>query len=158
MNEEKATIILFSGNLDKALACFNIATTAAALGLKVTIFFTFWGLSVVAKPGSRAKKGLIKKAFSLINRSGTRTLKLSRFNFAGLGTFLIKRLMKKENMFSLEELVATAKSQGVKFVACTTTCSLMGLSRENLIPEVDEMAGAATFVEEAKNSKFTLFI
>lgn len=158
MNQEKATIILFSGNLDKALACFNVATTAAALGLKVTIFFTFWGLNLVAKPGSRAKKGLIKKAFSLLNRSGIQTLKLSRFNMGGVGTFLIKRLMKKDKMPSLDDLIKTAKSQGVKFIACTTTCSLMGLSKENLIPEVDEMAGAATFVEEAKNSKFTLFI
>lgn len=158
MNEEKATIVLFSGNLDKALACFNIATTAATLGLKVTIFFTFWGLNVVAKPGSRAKRGLIKKVFSIINRSGAKPLKLSRFNFAGVGTFLIKKLMKKDNMLSLEDLIKTAKSQGVKFIACTSTCSLMGLSQENLIPEVEEMAGAATFVEEAKNSKFTLFI
>lgn len=158
MGEERASIVLFSGSLDRALACFNIATTAAALGLKVTIFFTFWGLSLIAKPGFKPNKGLIKKLFSLINRPGAYRLKLSRFNFGGAGTFLMKKLMKKEQMLSLEELIKTAKAQGVRFVACSASCSLMGFSPENLIPEVDEVAGAATFVENARNSKFTLFI
>ncbi len=158
MEKEKASIILFSGDLDKALACFNIATTAAALGLKVTIFFTFWGLNLIACPSFQPKKGWVKNLFSLVNRPGTYRLKLSRFNLGGVGTFLIKRLMKKERVLSLEELIKTAKAQGVKFIACSTSCNLMGLSRENLIPEVDEVAGAATFVEEARGSKFTLFI
>ncbi len=157
-SRDRAVIILFSGDLDKALACFNIATTAASMGMDVTIFFTFWGLNAITKPGRAQKKGIIRKMFALVNRTGARSLKLSRFNFLGAGTYMMKKLMKQEKMPSLEELIQLAKTLGVKFIACTTTCSIMGVTRDKLIEEVDEMAGAATFVEEARSAKFALFI
>lgn len=156
--KEKLTIVLFSGELDRALACFNIVNTAASMGMEVTVFFTFWGLNVVARPGPRFGGGPIKSMLSLMNRGGAANLPLSRLNMGGIGTFLIKRLMKKEKMPTLEELIRLSKSQGVKFIACTTTCSLMGVTKDLLIPEVDSMAGAATFVEEARDSGISLFI
>jgi peroxiredoxin family protein len=156
--KEKATLILFSGDLDKALACFNIATTAAGMGMEVTIFFTFFGLNVITKPGPRFKGGFIKTMLSLVNRGGTKPCKLSKLNMGGMGTFLMKRLMKAVNMPSLDELLKTAKEMGVKFVACSTTLGVMGIEKEDLIPEVDEVAGAATFISDAQESKITLFI
>ncbi len=156
--KEKVTLVLFSGDLDKALACFNIATAAAGMDREVTIFFTFFGLNVITKPGPRFKGGLIKSMLSIVNRAGTKPRKLSKLNMGGLGTFLMKRLMRQVNMPSLDELIKLAKELGVKFIACSTTLGVMGISKEDLIPEVDEIAGAATFVAEAEESKVNLFI
>lgn len=155
---EKVTLVLFSGDLDKALACFNIATAAAGMGREVTIFFTFFGLNIITKPGPRFKGGLIKTILSMVNRAGLKPRKLSKLNMGGVGTFLMKRLMKQVNMPSLDELTKLAKELGVKFIACSTTLGVMGIDKEDLIPEVDEIAGAATFVAEAEDSKINLFI
>lgn len=156
--KEKAAIVLFSGDLDKALACFNIATTAAGMGMEVTVFFTFFGLNVITKPGPRFKGGLIKSMLSLVNKAGTGKRKLSKLNMAGLGTYLMKKLMKNANMPDLDELINISKQLGVKFVACSTTLGVMGIERGDLISEVDEVAGAATFVSDAKDAKINLFI
>jgi peroxiredoxin family protein len=156
--KEKVALILFSGDLDKALACLNIATAAAGMGMEVTIFFTFFGLNLITKPGPRFKGGVIKTMLSFVNRGGTKPRKLSKLNMGGIGTFLMKRLMKAVNMPTLDELIKTAKEMGVKFVACSTTLGVMGIEKEDLIPEVDEIAGAATFISEAKESKINLFI
>jgi peroxiredoxin family protein len=156
--KEKVTLVLFSGDLDKVLACFNIATAAAGMGMEVTIFFTFFGLNVITKPGPRFKGGIIKTMLSFVNRSGTKPRKLSKLNMGGVGTFLMKKLMKAANMPTLDELLKMAKEMGVKFVACSTTLGVMGIEKKDLIPEVDEVAGAATFVSEAKESKISLFI
>ncbi len=156
---EKTTIALLSGDLDKALAAFNIATAAATMGGGVTIFCTVWGLNVIRKkrPRSRAK-GLMRKLLRRMNKGGAERLKLSRFNMWGLGTWMMKRLMKSTNMPGLEEMIPMAKDLGVRFVACTTTMALMGISREDLIDEVDDLAGAAAYVDEAMDSRVNLFI
>ncbi len=95
---------------------------------------------------------------SFVNRSGTQPRKLSKLNMGGVGTFLMRKLMKAANMPTLDELLKTAKEMGVKFVACSTTLGVMGIEKKDLIPEVDEVAGAATFVSLAKESKISLFI
>jgi peroxiredoxin family protein len=156
---EKATIVLFSGELDKALAAFNIATTAAAMGMDVTMFFTFWGLNVIKKnEGPLRSKGLMRRMLNWMNRGGSKRLKLSRFNMLGMGTWMMKKLMQEERMPSVEELIAQAKQLGVKLVACATTIGIMDLGEDAFIPEVDSFAGAATFLGAARKGTVNLFI
>lgn len=157
--KEKATIVVFSGELDKALAAFNIATTAAAMGMDVTMFFTFWGLNVIKKnEGAIRSKGLMRRMLNWMNRGGSKRLKLSKFNMLGMGTWMMKKLMREERMPSIEELIAQAKQLGVKLVACTTSMGTMGLGEDAFISEVDSFAGAATFLGEARKGTVNLFI
>lgn len=156
---DKVTIVVFSGELDKALAAFNIATTAAAMGMPVTMFFTFWGLNVVKKNEGRLESsGWMEKLFNWMNRGGEKRLPLSKFHMFGLGTWMLKKLMRKNRMLSLEQAIATADRLGVKMVACTTTLGLMNINEDALIPQVESVCGAATYVGEARESKISLFI
>lgn len=156
---EKVTIIVFSGDLDKALSTFNLAIGAAATEMKVTLFFTFWGLNVIRKDRkvSRAR-GIMRKMLNLINRGGAKRLPLSRLNMGGLGRSMMKKLMKDSKIPSLEEMISIAHEMGVEFVACTTSMGMMGISREDLIPEVGRLAGVATYLGEAAEGKINLFI
>jgi peroxiredoxin family protein len=156
---ESATIVVFSGELDRALAAFNIATTAASMGMEVTMFFTFWGLNVVRRErGAGARKTSLQRMLGLLNRGGSRRLRLSRLHMLGGGRAAMKRLMRQFRMPSLEEMMAMARELGVHFIACTTSMALMGLSEEDFIPEVESFAGAATYVERASRSSINLFI
>lgn len=156
---EKVTIVVFSGELDRALAAFNIATTAASMGMEVTMFFTFWGLNVVSREKSAAgDKNALQKMMGMMNKGGARRLKLSRLNMLGGGKAAMKMLMKEYRMPSLEEMIPMARELGVRFIACTTSMALMGLGEGDFIPEVDEFAGAATYVEKASGAKINLFI
>lgn len=156
---KRMTIVMFSGELDRALAGFMLATTAASMGMRVTMFFTFWGLNIL-KPneGPAAGKGL-RKMLNLMNRGGTRRLKLSRFNMLGMGTAMIKMLMRDINLPSLDEMIAMAKEMDVHFVACTTSCGLMGINKGELRDDlVDSWVGAATYLGEAAEADVNLFI
>jgi len=156
---EKVTIIVFSGNLDKALAAFSLAIGAVAMEMKVTIFFTFWGLSVIRKDKKVSRtRGIMRKMLNLLNRGGARRLPLSRLNMGGLGSSMMKKLMEDSKMPSLEEMISMAQKMGVEFVACTTTMGMMGISREDLIPEVGRLAGVATYLGEVSEGKINLFI
>ncbi len=156
---QKTTIVLFSGEMDRALAAFTIANTAAAMGMEVTIFFTFWGLNVIKKPGAaRGGQGWMRRMLNWMNSGDARRLPLSKFNFLGLGPWMMKRLMKEQRMLPLEEMVRQAKQLGVRFVACTTSIGLMGLTEDDFIPEVDSFAGAATYLGEARLAQVNLFI
>jgi peroxiredoxin family protein len=158
-DKEKLTLVVFSGDLDKALAAFIIATTAASMGMDVCMFFTFWGLNIVKKnEGSIKSKGLMRKMLNMMNRGGSKRLALSKFHMLGMGTWMMKKLMKETNTPSIDELIAMAHEMGVKLIACTTTCGVMGLEREAFRSEVDTMAGAAFFLNEARASKATMFI
>ena len=157
--KEKMTIVVFSGELDKALAAFIIATTGATMGMDVTMFFTFWGLNILKKnEGGMKSKGFKKKMFSLLNRGGSRRLKLSRFNMFGLGTWMMKKVMKDSHYPSIDEFITMAKDMGVKLIPCSTTCGIMGLGEGAFREEVGSLAGAAFFLNEARQSKVTLFI
>ncbi len=157
--KEKLSIVVFSGDLDRALAAFFLATTGASMGMDVTMYFTFWGLNVIKKnEGSLRSKGLMRKMLNFMNRGGTKRLKLSRFHMFGLGTWMIKGFMKEINLPSVDEFMDMAKSMGVKMIACTTSCGLMGLEEDAFRSEVDVMTGAAFFLGEARKSKVTLFI
>lgn len=157
--KEKLTIVLFSGDLDKALAAFILANTAASMGMDVTMFFTFWGLNVVKKnEGGIKSLGLRRRMLNWLNRGGTKRLKLSKFHMMGMGTFMMKALMKESRIPSIEEFIEMAKEQGVKLVVCTTTCGMMGLEEDAFIPQVADFVGAAAFLGEARKSKINLFI
>ena len=159
--KEKLTIAVLSGDLERALAAFMLAVTGASMGMEVSMFFTFWGLNIIKRnEGSIKSKGLMRKMLNFMNRGGSRRLKLSRFNMFGLGTWMMKRLMKDTNMPSIDEFIAMAHQMGVKLIACTTTCGVMGLppEKDTFRSEVDSLTGAAYFLGEARQSKVTLFI
>ena len=155
---DSAAIVLFSNDLDKAMAALIIACGMAASGAKVGIFFTFWGLSVLRKnPAPAVKKNLVSRLFGWMLPCGASKLALSKMNMAGLGSAMMKRVMKQQNVTSLPDLLRQARELGVKFVACEMAMNVMGISREELI-EVDEVAGVASFAAMAKASSTTLFI
>jgi len=157
--KERVTLVVFSGELDKALAAFNIAIGAASMGMEVSMFFTFWGLNVIKRnEGSIKSKGMMRRMLNFMNRGGSKRLHLSKFHMLGMGTWMMKQLMKDVNFPQLEELMAMAKGMGVKFIACTTSMGMMGISKEAFIPEVDSFAGVATYLAEAKEGKVNLFV
>ncbi|MCK4362207.1 MAG: DsrE/DsrF/DrsH-like family protein [Dehalococcoidia bacterium] len=157
--KERVTLVVFSGELDKALAAFNIAIGAASMGMEVSMFFTFWGLNVIKRnEGGIKSKGIMRRMLNFMNRGGSKRLHLSRFRMLGMGTWMMKQLMKDVNFPQLEELMAMAKGMGVKFIACTTSMGMMGISKEAFIPEVDSFAGVATYLADAKEGKVNLFI
>ena len=157
--KESVTLVVFSGELDKALAAFNIAIGAASMGMEVSMFFTFWGLNILKRnEGSIKSKGLMRRMLNFLNRGGSRRLHLSQFHMLGMGTGMMKRLMKDVNFPQLEELMAMAKGMGVKFIACTTSMGIMGISKEAFIPEVDSFAGVATYLAQAREGSINLFI
>ncbi len=159
VEKEKLSIVVFSGELDRALAAFMLATTGASMGMDVSMYFTFWGLNVIKKNrGPIRSKGLMRKMLNMINRGGSQRLKLSKFHMFGLGTWMIKRLMKEINTPSIDEFIKMAQEMGVKLIACTTSCGLMGLPEDAFRSEVASLAGAAYFLGEARQSKVTLFI
>ena len=156
---EKVTLVMFSGELDKALAAFNIAIGAASSGMYVSMFFTFWGLNIIKKnEGALRSKGIMRKMLNIMNRGGAKRLPLSKFHMYGLGRWMMSKLMKESNVPTLESMMDMAKGMGVKFMACTTSMGIMGISKEAFIPEVDSYCGVATYLSEARDSKINLFI
>ncbi|MGH7256371.1 MAG: DsrE/DsrF/DrsH-like family protein [Nitrospirales bacterium] len=156
---KKVTIVLLSGDMDRAMAAFIIATGAAAMGMQVTMFFTFWGLNAVRRQGARnTAKDWLRRMFGFLNKGGADSLPLSRFHFGGLGTTMMKRVMRQNHMPGVAELMETAKDLGVKFIACTTTLGLMGISKDTLVEEVDQLAGVSTYLAEAQDGAVNLFI
>lgn len=157
-NKEKTTIVLFSGELDKAIAAFIIANGAAAYDHEVTIFLTFWGLNVLRKDQKiDVKKGFLEKIFGKMMPRGAEKLRISKMNFGGMGPKMIKHVMKKHNALSLPQLIELAQEQGVKLVACTMTMDLLGLQQEELLDGI-EYAGVAAYLGDAADAKVNLFI
>ena len=156
---EGVTIVVFSGEFDRVQAAFNIAIGAASAGQPVTMFFTFWGLDVLTKPNARrVGRDPLRTAFRWLKPGGADRLPLSRFNFAGLGPVLMRRLMGEFKMPSVAEMLALARSLEVKIVACTITMGVMGLGNDDLIEGIDAYAGVATYLRDAQASGVNLFI
>ncbi len=158
---DRMTIAVLSGDLERALAAFMLAVTGVTMGMRVSMFFTFWGLNIVKKnEGGIKTRGLMRKMLNALNRGGSTRLKLSRFNMFGLGTWMMRRLMKDTNMPSIDEYITMASEMGVEIIACTTTCGVMGLPAEedSFRSEVTSLAGAAYFLNSARKSSVTLFI
>lgn len=152
------TMVIFSGDLDKAIAAFIIANGAAAMGRKVTLFFTFWGLNILRKSEKvRVKKNVIEKMFGVMMPRGSKKLKLSKMHMAGAGSKMIREVMKRKNVSSLEELIQSAMDNGVRVVACQMSMDIMGIRAEELLDGV-ELGGVATFLGSAETSDTNLFI
>jgi len=157
-NRKKLSLILFSGDFDKAIAAFTLATGAAAVNYEVNMFFTFWGLNVIKKSKSRKAigKGFLTKMFNFL-MGGFNNLPLSRLNFCGISPKLMTGLMKKRNVATLESLVEAAKALSVNFYACEMSMHILLLKKEDFIPEVKEVLGVAKFLEYSQNGE-VLFI
>lgn len=151
------TIVVFSNDLDKALAALIIANGAKAAGKDVTLFFTFWGLNILRKPQIRVKKGIIDKMFGLMMPKGTEKLTLSKMNMLGAGSLMMKWVMKQKNVSTLNELLTQAREAGIKFIACNMSMDVMGIKPEELIDGV-EIGGVAKYIEESSYSNSNLFI
>lgn len=152
------TLILFSDDLDKALATFVLANGAAATGQKVTLFFTFWGLNVLKKVQKpKVKKDIFGRMFGMMLPSSSLKLKLSKMNMLGMGSRMMRFLMKRKGIDSLESLRSQALAQGVEFIACQMSMDMMGISKEELLDEVT-IGGVATYMERADKANVNLFI
>jgi peroxiredoxin family protein len=158
--EDKLSVVVMSGDLDHQLAAFIIATGEAAMFEKVTMFFTFWATAALRDP----KKGSVEKdmmgsMFGMMLPKGTPDLKLSQMHMAGMGTSMLKGLMKKKGVMSLDQLIKTAGENGVEIFVCEMSMNLMGMKQEELIDYPGlRLAGVATFLGQAGTSKSTLFI
>lgn len=158
VSRDGKTMVVFSGDMDKALASFIIANGAAAMGRPVTMFFTFWGLNILRKPEKQqVKKSVIEKMFGMMMPRGAGKLKLSKMNMGGMGTIMMKKVMAAKNVDTLETLMKQAIKNGVKLVACTMSMDVMGIRPEELIDGV-ELAGVASYLGDAENSNVNLFI
>ncbi len=156
----KLSMIVFSGDLDKVLAAFVIATGAVAMGMEVVMFFTFWGTPVLRDKDKKAgDKDLMGKMFGAMLPKGTCAVKLSKMNMAGMGTKMMKSLMKKKNVASLEQMIEMAGELGVQIYVCEMSMDLMGFKQEEIIDYPGlEFCGVAKFLEEAMDSRVQLFI
>lgn len=158
MQKEKFVLVVFSGDLDKVLAAFILATTAASMGMEVKMFFTFWGLNVLRKKKFTSGKNMLQKMMNFINKSGADRLPLSKFNMLGMGPAMMKVMMKQSKVPSIEEFLKMAKELEIKLLVCTTTFSFMGFKKEDFIDGIDEYCGAATYLAEAREAKISYFI
>jgi peroxiredoxin family protein len=158
--DDQLSMVVFSGDLDRMLAAFIIATGAAAMYERVVMFFTFWATPALKDAHKRVEKAdMMARMFDWMLPRGAEQLKLSRMNMAGAGTRMMKGLMKKKGVMSLADLMKAAADFGVEIVVCEMSMNLMGIRREEIIdyPHIS-MAGAAKFLQEAGRSKVTLFI
>ena len=158
MSEEpqKSVFLVMSGDFDHAFAAFTMASTAAAMGVETTIFFTFWGLKAIEK-GNYTGKRFFGRMVGVMNRGGIDRIGPSKFNFGGIGRWMFKKMMKDEGVVSLPELRQTCIDLGVKFLACNTSMDVMQITLDDLIPGV-EAAGAATVMAEAQQAQSQWFI
>lgn len=158
--ENKLSMVVFSGSLDRALAAFIIGTGAVAMGMDVVMFFTFWGTPLLRdKRKSAGGKDMMGQMFGAMLPKGADDLKLSSLNMGGMGTAMMKSLMKKKNVASLDQMIEMAGELGVRVFICDMSMDLMGFKREEMIDYPDlTYCGVAKFLEEAMGSKIQLFI
>ncbi len=158
MEKKRTTIVLFSGDYDKAMAAYIIANGAAAYEHEVTIFHTFWGINALRKQEPVAvKKGFLEKMFAKMMPRGAEKLGLSKMQMLGMGPKMIKHVMNKHNALTLTQLIEMAQEQDIKLVTCTMTMDLLGLQQEELLDGI-EYAGVAAYLADAEEGNINLFI
>jgi peroxiredoxin family protein len=158
--KDQLSMVVFSGDMDKILAAMIIATGASAYDMKVKLFFTFWAITALRDPAKSGKgKNFIEKMFGMMLPKGSSKLKLSQMNMGGMGTAMIKGIMKKHKVASLEEMFQTAGELGVEINICEMSMNLMGFKREEMIdyPQMS-VCGVGTFLSDAQESRIQLFI
>lgn len=155
--EDRVSLVLFSGELDRVLAAFVIATGAAALGQQVSMFFTFWGYDALRRRRSLEGKSLLQRMMALASPGGTEGLPVSKMNYFGVGARMLRTMMEQENVASLEELMEVARETGVRMIACEMSREVLGIRDDELVEGL-ESGGAAAFLAEAVDSRATIFI
>lgn len=155
--EDRVALVVFSGDLDRVLASFIIATGAAAMGQQVSMFFTFWGLSVLKKDRRFPGKTLFQKMMALMSPGSSKSLPVSKMNYFGVGAKMLRSMMKKKNVSSLEEMISLARELGVRMVACEMSRDVMGIKESELVDGL-ECGGVASFLADALKSRTSLFI
>lgn len=160
VTENKLSMVVFSGDLDKLLAAFIIGTGAVAMGMDVVMFFTFWATPALRDPKKQpGQKDMMGTMFGAMLPKGADKVKLSKMNMAGMGTAMMKSLMQKKNVASLPQMIEMAGELGIKIYLCEMSMDLMGFSMNEMIDYPDLSAcGVATFLAEAGNSRIQLFI
>ena len=155
--EDRVAIVVFSGFLDRVLAAFVIATGAAAMGQEVSMFFTFWGLSVLKKETQLSGKSLYQTMMALMSPGSSKSLPVSKINYFGMGAKMLRSMMKAKNVSSLEEMIALARELGVRMIACEMSRDVMGIKESELVPGL-EYGGVASFLADSLKSRTNLFI
>lgn len=154
-----ATIVLFSGELDKAIAAFVVATSAASMGMKTSIFFTFWGLNIIKKPGKRTLgRSIMEKMLNFMNYGHAGKLKMSKMNMGGAGPAMLKMMMGQRKVPSLPEFLELSRELGIKFYPCEMSMTVMGLKKEDFVDGCEDIIGAVSYLSLAKDSEVNLFI
>jgi len=156
--KNKLSMVVFSGDMDKVMAALIIATGAAASGMEVTMFFTFWGLKMIQKSGTMTGQGLFGRMLGLMNRGGLNAIGPSRLNMGGMGRWMFKLMMKQKGVTTLPELYEMAVELGVKMMPCQMSMDVMEIDPKVFMDNVQPPVGVAAFLEEATESKMTLFI
>jgi peroxiredoxin family protein len=157
--QEKLSLIVFSGSLDRLIAAFVLATGAAAMGMQVSMFFTFWGTAALRRENVRVKKNLVERMFGWMLPKGVKKLPLSQMNMAGGGPAMIRYVMKKNGVASVEEMIELSKELGVELNVCTMSMDLLGMKPEELIDYPNKTyCGVAKFLETAAPGKITMFL
>lgn len=157
--QEKLSLIVFSGSLDRLIAAFVLATGAAAMGMQVSMFFTFWGTAALRKPHAQVKKTLLERMFGWMLPKGVKKLPLSQMNMAGGGPAMIRYIMKKNGVASVEEMIELSKELGVELNVCTMSMDLLGMKPDELIDYPGKTyCGVAKFLETAAPGKITMFL
>jgi peroxiredoxin family protein len=146
-------LLVLSGDMEKGLAACNLAIAALAADRPVTLFFSFWGLNFLKERKGRAGGPLLSRLFGWINRDHAASQRLGRFHLGGAGRWALLRLMRRHRIPPFRESLEMAHRMGARVIACSTTLGLMGLSRDDLIPEVDEIAGAMSFLDRARGGQ-----
>ena len=155
--EDRVALVVFSGDLDRVLAAFVIATGAAAMGQQVSMFFTFWGLSVLKKDSQLSGKTLFQKMMALMSPGSSTSLPVSKMNYFGVGAKMLRSMMKQKNVNSLEEMISLARELGVRMIACEMSRDLMGIKESELVAGL-ECGGVASFLADSLKSRTSLFI
>ena len=155
--EDRVALVVFSGDLDRVLAAFLIATGAAAMGQQVSMFFTFWGLSVLKKDNQLSGKTLFQKMMALMSPGSSKSLPVSTMNYFGVGAKMLRSMMKEKNVSSLEEMISLARELGVRMIACEMSRDLMGIKESELVAGL-ECGGVASFLADSLKSRTSLFI
>ena len=157
--QEKLSLIVFSGSLDRLIAAFVLATGAAAMGMQVSMFFTFWGTAALRRENVHVKKNLLERMFGWMLHKGVKKLPLSQMNMAGGGPAMIRYVMKKNGVASVEDMIELSKELGVELNVCTMSMDLLGMKPDELIDYPNKSyCGVAKFLETAAPGKITMFL
>ena len=155
--EDRVTLVVFSGELDRVLAAFIISLGALSMGFEVSIFFTFWGLSAIRKQRSLENKGWMEQMMAMMSPANAGEMGISKMNYFGVGAKMMRHMMEEKNVTSFEDMVEMTREMGARFVSCGMSQMVLGIHDEELQDGIEE-GGVAAYLGDALKSKTTLFI